>query len=432
MKFKLTYFVHVYNIIFHSIAEHEKTGFIVLFMAHLDIPMKDIYFSSKKGAFMNITTSSRLDHSLKQQIDKMITVPSSYHTIIPSAIELESFRKEVKSIFIETFDDLFVVSHDHLPATIGSTAIVPLHKLATHYVVISTEPSSTSEKSQFAIAALKNNTSVSITFKMKRYTSLYIDGKSFLNGDIYNLTLDRFETYQISHETDLTGTVIESCVPIAVFSGNTCNRLENIGACDHLIQQIIPTRELDKTYIVPPNTNDRRTKVRITATENSNILYTINGITQTVTINKLDSFDTIISSRQTCVIESNTPITITSFGLHSSKSKMGDPSMTVVPGINQYIDYYKTVVPSGFDYNYVTIMIKQSLKDYIQINNTMTNGSNIVFEENVLVMNLTYNVRSIRVPVGEISVSTTCGGHFGLMFSGVKDYAAYGFSAILL
>lgn len=62
----------------------------------------------------------------------------------------------------------------------------------------------------------------------------------------------------------------------------------------------------------------------------------------------------------------------------------------------------------------------------------MTNGSNIVFEENVLVMNLTYNVRSIRVPVGEISVSTTCGGHFGLMFSGVKDYAAYGFSAILL
>lgn len=109
MKFKLTYFVHVYNIILHSIAEHEKTGFIVLFMAHLNNTMKDIYFSSKKGAFMNITTSSRLDHSLKQQIDKMMTVPSSHHIIIPSAIELESFRKEVKSIFIETFDDMFVV-----------------------------------------------------------------------------------------------------------------------------------------------------------------------------------------------------------------------------------------------------------------------------------------------------------------------------------
>lgn len=106
MKFKLTYFVHVFNIIFHSIAEHEETGFIVLFMAHFNNTMKDIYFSSKKGAFMNITTSSRLDHSLKQQIDKMITVPSSHHIIIPFAVELESFRKEVKSILIETCDDV--------------------------------------------------------------------------------------------------------------------------------------------------------------------------------------------------------------------------------------------------------------------------------------------------------------------------------------
>lgn len=68
---------------------------------------------------------------------------------------------------------------------------------------------------------------------------------------------------------------------------------------------------------------------------------------------------------------------------------MGDHSMTVVPGINQYIDYYKTVVPFGFNYNYVTIMIKQSFKDSTRINNTVINGSNIVFEENVSVMNLT-------------------------------------------
>lgn len=111
---------------------------------------------------------------------------------------------------------------------------------------------------------------------MKRNISLNIDGNSFLNGDVYNLTLDRFETYEIAHGTDLTGTVIESSVPITAFSGNDCSKLENIGYCDHLIHQLIPTRDLDKTYIVPPNSNDRSTKVRITATENTNISYTIN------------------------------------------------------------------------------------------------------------------------------------------------------------
>lgn len=393
---------------------------------------KDIYITTKKGAIMDITTSSRLNHTLKQQIDRSITIPSSHHIIIPSAIKLESFEKEVKSILLETFDDAFVVIYDYHPQSSGGTAIVPVHKLSTNYIVISTEP--THRKSQFALATIENNTSVSITFKMKRNISLNIDGNSFLNGDVYNLTLDRFETYQIAHGTDLTGTVIESSVPITAFSGNDCSKLENIGYCDHLIHQLIPTRDLDKTYIVPPNSNDRSTKVRITATENTNISYTINGITQTVTINKLDSFDTIISSRQACVIESKTPVIVTSFGLRSSSSTMGDPSMTVVPGINQYIDYYKTVVPSGFSFNYVTILMKQSLKNTIRINNSLINETNIVYEENVSITHVTYNVRSVKVPEGELTVSRVDleRENFGLMFSGCKTDAAYGFSAIQL
>lgn len=249
------------------IAESEKTGFIVLYMAHNRETTKDLYITTKKGAIMDITTSSRLNHTIKQQIDRTPTILSSHHIIIPSAMELKSFKKESKSIFIETFDDVFVVSHAYRYFSIGSTAIVPLHKLSTSYVVISTEPINDRFKSQFATAAFKDNTSVTISFKMKQNIYLYIDGNSFLDGDVYNLTLGKFETYQISHETDLTGTVIESSAPIAVFSGNTCNRLEKIGACDHLIQQIIPIRELDKTYIVPPNSNNRRTKIRITATE---------------------------------------------------------------------------------------------------------------------------------------------------------------------
>lgn len=426
----MIWYVLLFSII--CIAESEKTGFIVLFMAQNRETTKDLYITTKKGAIIDIATSSRLNHTIKQQIDRSLTILSSHHITIPSAMELKSFKKESKSIFIETFDNVFVVSHDYRNLSIGSTAIVPLHKLSTGYVVISTEPTKDRFRSQFATAAFKDNTSVTISFKMKRNIFLYIDGNSFLDGDVYNLTLDRFETYQISHETDLTGTVIESSAPIAVFSGNTGNRLENKGAFEYLIQQIIPIRKLDKTYIVPPNSNDRNSKIRITATESSNISYTINGITQTVAINKLDSFDTIISSSQTCVIESNTPIAVTSFGLHSSSFGMGDPSMTVVPGINQYIDYYKTVVPSGFNYNYVTIMIRQSFKDSTRINNTMTNESNIVFEGNVLVMNLTYNVRSVRVPEGEVTVFSSGGEPFGLMFSGCRAFAAYAFSAILL
>lgn len=144
---------------------------------------------------------------------------------------------------------------------------------------------------------------------------------------------------------------------------------------------------------------------------------------------KFDSFDSKISSSQACFIESETPVLVTAFGLHtSSSSLLGDPSMTIVPGLNQYLDYYKIVVPSGYTHNYVSIMMKKSSKDSLRINSMIINTGDIVFEENVSTGNVTYNVRSIRVAEGELTASTVDGERFGLMFAGVTHHEAYGFS----
>lgn len=102
--------------------------------------------------------------------------------------------------------------------------------------------------------------------------------------------------------------------------------------------------------------------------------------------------------------------------------------MTIVPGINQYLDYYKIVVPLGYDQNYVSVMIKGSSKDSFRVNGTVIEKNDVDFEENVLVRNITYNVRSIRVAEGELTASTLNGDRFGLIFAGVTEYEAYGFS----
>ena len=122
-------------------------------------------------------------------------------------------------------------------------------------------------------------------------------------------------------------------------------------------------------------------------------------------------------------------IIVVNFGLKSKTLEdLADPSMTIVPGINQYLDYYKIVVPSGYDINYVSIMITEASKDSLRINNTRISVGDVLFEKNVAAGNVTYNVRSIRVKEGELSASTVDGERFGLMFSGVTYYEAYGFS----
>ncbi|XP_062585270.1 uncharacterized protein LOC134246945 [Saccostrea cucullata] len=388
---------------------------------------KSVYVTSDNGTDLNITTSPNLSPSLKSQIDRQIHVLSYEHVILPSSMELESFRKEKKAILFETSNDVFVISHDNGSYSTGSTTHIPLHQLSTEYIVISTPPSN-NWKSQLAVAAVSDNTTISITFKMETNTPLYIQGNIYRNGDTFNLTLDSFETYQIAHSTDLTGTVIESSDPIATFSGNDCNTLENIGACDHLIEQLPPTESVDDTYIVPPYSDDRSTKIRITATKKTNITYTIEDVIQTLSLDVTNTFDTHISSTQSCFIHSESPVLVTSIGLHSSSSDMGDPSMTIVPGINQYLDYYKIVVPQGYINNFVSIMIDASSRTSVQINGLPVPESAIIFEENISIGNDTYNVRSITVSQGEVTVSTTDGKGFGLMFSGTKRDEAYGFS----
>lgn len=107
---------------------------------------------------------------------------------------------------------------------------------------------------------------------------------------------------------------------------------------------------------------------------------------------------------------------------------MGDPSITTVPGFNQYLDYYKIVVPSGYVYNYVSIIMTNSSKDSFCINGRIIDSRDIVFEEIVSAGNIKYNVKSIRVVEGELTASTVNGERFGLMFAGVTIDEAYGFS----
>ena len=344
-------------------------------------------------------------------------------------MELLSFKKEVKSIWIETSDDAFIISRDEFENgySVGSTTHIPLRKLSTNYVVITTDPEYGS-KSQIAVAAIEDNTTITVTFRMKKNHSLDINEKTFYNGEKSTLTLNRFETYLIEHDTDLTGTVIESDLPIATFSGNDCNTLNNKGGCDHLIEQIPPVSSVDCAYIVPPNSPDRDTCIRITAIEPTNFTFSIDGFERLMTLDGLESYDLNIASNVSCTIESTRPILVTSFSLHSKTSELGDPSMVIVPGVNQYLDYYKIVVPSGYDYNYVSIMIKESSKNSLQINESGIMPNVIIFDQNVLVGNTNYSVRSINVTEGELTASSVDGERFGLMFAGVKDFNSYGFS----
>lgn len=99
--------------------------FIYLFTKNVVVTTKNVYVTSENGVDMNITTSPHLDASIKSQIDRHVSIPSSQHIVLPSELELQSFRKEAKSVLIETSSDVFVIGHDDGYGTVGSTTHIP-------------------------------------------------------------------------------------------------------------------------------------------------------------------------------------------------------------------------------------------------------------------------------------------------------------------
>ncbi|XP_061180622.1 uncharacterized protein DDB_G0290587-like [Saccostrea echinata] len=130
------------------------------------------------------------------------------------------------------------------------------------------------------------------------------------------------------------------------------------------------------------------------------------------------------TSDEITILESDNPILVTGFGMGSGYY---NPYMTVIPGIHQYIDYYKIVVPEGYTNNYICVIIPNKFTNYLQIN-----GSSFDYYKTVrlssAVLDTTFSIRLLAVNSGPLVVSTTNKANFGLIIYGNRYDDGYGFA----
>ena len=183
--------------------------------------------------------------------------------------------------------------------------------------------------------------------------------------------LDQYETFIVQHSDDLTGTVITSNAPLAVFVGHECGQVpSDIIACDHLVEQVPPHATFGTTFFALPfalrESGDifrvgsvvDDNEVVITCTKRASTgVVTVNTLSA-VTINEGDyyEFRTLARSdqidlssadyrRDFCCIETSKPAIVMQYSLgHSADlvnlagvaGQQGDPAMSLVPPVTQY------------------------------------------------------------------------------------------------
>lgn len=79
--------------------------------------------------------------------------------------------------------------------------------------------------------------------------------------------------------------------------------------------------------------------IRITAVEKLRIYYVIGSVIKTFLLDKSNFVDSRISRDKACFIESTRHALVTELSLASEISNLGHPAMTVITGINQYLNF---------------------------------------------------------------------------------------------
>jgi hypothetical protein len=257
--------------------------------------------------------------------------------------------------------------------------------------------------------------------------------------------VDRGEVIQLvgtAAAGDLTGTIINSSAPIAVFSGHDCARIPTQNpACDHVEEQLFPTTTWGKTYAVTPF-RDRPTNVnhlvRIVA-QRDGVMLTFDGITTPAACARM------LNQGQFCEFQEQRPFQVTGSqpilvaqfmrGLGSGMPQclcdsetgicprrpecVSDPAMVLEVPTDQYRADYNFLIPDSYEQNYINVIAPRG--SMIMLDGNMLMGTPVNVGSNLVVyyLNLMPGQHRLQTmsPVERV----------GLKVYGVASFTSYAF-----
>lgn len=303
-------------------------------------------------------------------------------------------------------------------------AAIPIDSLGTRYRVITTPASEGHWSSQFTVVALQNATTIDIrpTVTIGAHQA----------GEFYSVNLNALEVYQQQTDDkgeDLSGTMILSNKPVAVFGGNECTKI--LGeACDTVVEQIPPVSAWGLDHIVVS-----------LASRGSNpgdfvrVLAHLDSTDVSISGPQSESFvlDAGESATRTLVginrITSSKPVLIAQVatGATFQGGKEGDPFMMLVVPTNDFGINYTIRTPRPIEYsryrNFVNLVV-----DSIDVTEGTIRIDEVSIKPSLFspVPDTIYSAARIALDPGTHTFSAT--SPFGLYSYGFQEWESYGYS----
>lgn len=164
---------------------------------------------------------------------QLTVLPGSSQTVtLPAQLQLAGGSIEQKAIVVLATSNIVVFAMNRYQSYCGAFQAIPQAFLGSSYYTVSLYSDANTPKSFDNIAVVASQsgqTSVTFTFPQNKGVQIYY-GNSVYDTSL-TVTLNQYETIQIQdiNSADLSGTLVTSNQPVAVFSGQVVgNVIESI------------------------------------------------------------------------------------------------------------------------------------------------------------------------------------------------------------
>lgn len=283
----------------------------------------------------------------------------------------------------------------------------------------------------------------------------------------WSFTLKRGEAKALripaEQDADLSGALVSSDKPIAVFSGHPCTFVpRQRWACDHLEEQLLPADILGKDYLLPSfKTRNKDYDPSLNPANPGEQLYWRISADADASITfepSLKSLDTVAPSNpvtpdcramitgstlklkegQTCEfgtksalsLSSDAPVIVggvlsghQSTGLDGYGKQAGDPALFILPPSEQYRTSYSFVTAPTFKKTYAVILAQD--KTTIALDGQQISSYKQLETQRVSLDGKTWRVYSIELKPGVHQLKAASA--FGLVVYAYDDYVSYAF-----
>lgn len=387
-----------------------------------------------------------------------------------------------------------------------ASLLLPAHILGTQYVAVSHEhmvwanntssPPTTDFASHLTIVGTQNGTNVTVKSNAKTIAGGGI--LAFAKGQTQTFTLNSYDVLQIATanlgtayaecssnpyptqagkqqcrvDNDLTGSVVSSDKPIAVFGGSACSVMSNsAAACDHLEEQVFPFSTWGKTFAVKKSHPVRLTTGGFaSAAQMSPDYYKVVASCSTtaastpcptgtlITFNVPPSAaDILVPSQTRCLsgsIASNTcrlaggsyiefrskadftvagdfPIAVAqTFAGQSAtagNAAQGDPSLILLPPVEQWRAEYTVQAAPGLKDNFIAISIDKTKVASVTVDGINVTGWSNIGTTAYQTVNWPVSVGVHTINVAPLPGQTKVPGA-GVVVYGFDAYVSYGYT----